>query len=288
MTEDVPGRGAEGRTVPLTDRPVAGVSAEAARAPSRPQPHRVPPWLTPPKTCALGPDEVHVWRATLTVTVPRSRALEETLSPDERERAGRFRFERDRGRFVAARGVLRAILGHYLGRSPGRLEIGYDPRGKPVLAGEDGPDSLAFSVSHSNDLGLFALARGRRIGVDVEHVEGATDADKISQRFFSPRDVAALRALPCEARPRAFLACWTRKEAYAKARGDGLALPLDSFSVSLAPGEPAALLDAREGPGEIARWWLRDLLVDPMYVAAVAVEGQEPSLSCWEWTDHSA
>ena len=210
---------------------------KAARI-TKPDPSR----SSPANALAIGRDEVHVWQATLDRTPSELQSLFDSLAADERARAGRFHFDRDRVRFVVARGVLRAILGRYMNRAPVSLSFRYGSHGKPALAGEADGDAICFNLSHSNGVALYAIARHRAVGVDLERIRFDLPVVEIAERFFSRREVAALRMLPSEQQHQAFFCCWTRKEAYIKARGEGLSLPLDQFDVSLAPGEPAALL----------------------------------------------
>jgi 4'-phosphopantetheinyl transferase len=227
---------------------------------------------------ALADGEVHVWRTPLEQPADRLEDLRRTLAPDERQRAERFHFDKDRRHFVAGRGLLRTLLGRYLGRDPGSLQFAYNPQGKPMLAGEGG--GLRFNLAHSHGLALFAVSRGRELGVDLERIRPEFAGEPVAQRFFSPREVAALRALSGERRHEAFFVCWTRKEAYLKATGKGLSLPLDCFDVSLLPGEPAALLATRHDPTEVGRWSLRALAPAQGYAGALAVEGRGWRLRC--------
>lgn len=215
----------------------------------------------------------------------RVESLRRILTEDERRRADGFCFEEDRERFIAARGILRILLGRYLNLEPGRLNFCYGSHGKPALAEKSGEDTLSFNVSHSHRLALFALARGREVGVDVEYVRSDLELAEIAARFFSPQEAATLRSLPAEMRMEAFFACWTRKEAYIKARSEGLSLALDGFSVSLVPGEPAMLLNTREDPSEAARWTLRELKPGPGYAAALAAKGHGWRLVCRHWPE---
>lgn len=240
-------------------------------------------WTGPTAWPSLGSDEVHLWRASLDAPAGETELLDRVLSADERARADRFRFERDRRRYVIARGVLRSLLGGYLQTGPATVRFQYGRYGKPALGDEDGGDALGFNLSHSEDVALYAISRGRALGVDVERVRPNFGGMAIAERFFSPREVAALRSLPHHEQSAAFFRCWTRKEAYIKARGDGLSLRLDCFDVSLAPGEPAALLDMRDDPDDIARWRLWDVSPDPDYAAALVVEGWDWRLCCWRW-----
>lgn len=242
-------------------------------------------WYPPPKVLMLGGDEVHVWRASLSLTASSVQSLQQTLAADEQARADRFHFQRDREHFIIARGVLRAILGCYLRREPSQLRFCYNSHGKPVLAKESGGDVFRFNVSHSHGLALYAVTRGREVGVDLEHIRPHLDLIEIAERFFSPREVAVLRALPPRMQTYAFFSCWTRKEAYIKAKGEGLSIPLDQFDVSLAPGEPAALLHTQWDDQEASRWSLRELNPGPGYVAALAVFGHHWRLKCWQWPE---
>ncbi len=243
--------------------------------------HAPEPWRFPPQHPRLARDEVHIWRAYLD-----SESIEEVfgvLSIDEWQRAARFCFQRDRERFIAARGILRAILSRYLGITPRQVGFGYNPYGRPFLSSESGGDMLHFNIAHSRDLALYALTREREIGVDLEYVCADRASESAAEQFFSPRETAVLRALPKSVRTEAFFKCWTRKEAYVKARGHGLALPLSEFDVSLNPGEPAQLLRVKGDPHAPSRWSLHDLCPVPGYVATVAVEGRIDSLKCWQW-----
>jgi 4'-phosphopantetheinyl transferase len=239
--------------------------------------------LTPPRSPRLSADEVHVWRASLMRCEEKMVTLLRSLSEDELRRAYRFRFPRDRARFIAARGILREILGRYLHTPPERVRFGYNAYGKPELLDAEERERLCFNLSHAGRVALFAFATGRKVGVDVETLRDDVACAEVAAEFFSRREVEALTALPAHARTRAFYNCWTRKEAYIKARGMGLSLPLACFDVSLAPGEPAALLATRGTEPEAALWSLREIDVGATHVAAVAVEGGCRRLRRWLW-----
>jgi len=240
-------------------------------------------WLDAPERPHLADGEVHVWRASLRQDGGALLGLWESLSADERERAGRFHFRRDRDRFVAARGALRDLLGRYTGVEPRLLRFSYDGYGKPSLDGVTGGGPLRFNVSHSNGLALYAVTRGREVGIDLEFVREDFATLEIAERFFSAREVSVLRTLPPCERAVAFFDCWARKEAYVKARGEGLSYPLALFTVSLTPGEPAALLSTEDDPREAARWSLIELFPGEGYRAALAVKGARPSLRYCRW-----
>lgn len=241
------------------------------------------PWEPGPRRPRLRRDEVHVWRAALARSPAEVEALKGWLSEDELRRAERFHFQHDRSSFVVARGTVREILSLYVGQPPRLLQFGYNPFGKPELAGATGETRLRFNLSHAAGLALFAVAAGREVGVDIEYVRESVPCEDLAAKFFSRREADALMALPAADRTRAFFECWARKEAYIKARGEGLSLPLDSFDVSLAPGEPAALLATREDEPGAASWSLRELTPHPAYAAAVAAEGRGWRLRCWSW-----
>jgi 4'-phosphopantetheinyl transferase len=239
------------------------------------------PWKSPPESIDLLPDEVHVWRASLSVSPSQLQALSPILSADERQRAERFHFEKDRGAFIAGRALVRTLLGRYLHREPSQLEFHYGASGKPRLAGDE--SALRFNLSHSHGLALYAFSRARELGIDVEHIRSNADAEKIAGRIFSAQEVAVFRSLPARQREKAFFDCWTRKEAYIKAKGDGLTAALDAFSVSLSPREPAALRNVRDDATEVSRWSLRGLEPGPGYAGAIVAEGNDWRLKCWEW-----
>ena len=244
-----------------------------------------PVWRRAPAMLLLGNDEVHVWRATLDLPLARVASFEQTLAADERTRAGQFHFQKDRRHFIVARGLLRMILGRYLGQDPRTLRFCSNAYGKPGLAPECGGDAtLSFNVSHAGALALYAVTRNRAVGIDLEDIRMDVECDSISEHFFSPRERRLLRAIPSAQRPEAFFHCWTRKEAYVKARGLGLSIALDQFDVSVSLAEPAALLETREEGQESSHWSLHDLPVGEGYVAALAVEG-DPQLLFWGSSD---
>lgn len=240
-------------------------------------------WNAPPAVLTLSSHDVHVWRTSLELSAAHVQRLRQTLAADEIARAERFYFEKDRRHFIVARGVLRMILSRYLGLDPRQLGFCYSSYGKPALATAPGRDWLRFNVSHSHELALYAITRGREVGIDIEYMRDNLATDTIAESYFSPREVAVLRALPADLRHEAFFTCWTRKEAYIKARGEGLSFPLDQFDVSLAPGEPAALLRTLGDPHEASRWSLQALTPGTGYAAALVVEGHGWQLTCWQW-----
>ena len=220
----------------------------------------------------LSADEVHLWQATLDDQLVES--LEPVLSPDEISRANRFHFAKDRNHYIAARGLLRKLLAAYLGVGGAELQFLYAEKGKPFLK-ENQHGSINFNLAHSYGKAIYAFSQRRELGVDLEFIRDDLADEKIAERFFSPAEIKALQVVPAELRKQAFFNCWTRKEAYIKARGEGLSMPLDEFDVSLTPGEPAALLRNHKDAREVSRWTMRSISVAPGYVAALVVEGQD-------------
>lgn len=217
--------------------------------------------------------EIHVWQAALDRNERDLARLQATLTADEKARADRFRFAKDKNHYTVARGLLRELLGKYLQQPPAGLEFTYGPHGKPALAGKYAASGLAFNLSHSFGLAVFAFAKGRDLGIDVERIQPESAGEDIARRFFSPREVGDLRSLPPEARTEAFFLCWTRKEAYIKGLGTGLYTPLDGFSVSLRPGQPAEFLE-----GVDSRWHVATFEPTEGYAAAVVYDGAPDSV----------
>lgn len=243
-----------------------------------------PRWRRPPARPSLAGGEVHVWSVPLRQTVATTRSCLSVLAPAELRRAERFLFRADRERFVIARASLRIILGRYLRSDPARLRFDYNAYGKPSLAGGDAGETLRFNLSHSGDIALYAFARAREVGVDLERLTPGFASERLARRCFSAEELEAFRALPARRQTEAFFNCWTRKEAYVKARGEGLALSLHDFDVTFAPGEAARLLRVRgDGGGGPRRWSLSALTPAEGYVAALVVQGRGWRLKCWRW-----
>jgi len=237
-------------------------------------------WSTAPSVLTLAVDEVHVWRVEL--DTPSDADLERlagTLAPDERARAASFVFTPDRRRFTVGRAALRSVLAGYLGVAPATIGLGRTAAGRPALTGVLA-GALRFSVSRSAGLALCVVARAHDVGVDVERIMRGVVEDVVQARVLSPVEVAELRAMVPAERERAFFAVWTRKEAYAKARGLGLALPFEEFTVSTDPGV-AVLLAANDD--EPLRWTLRDLDAGPGYAAALAMDKELAGVKLWQW-----
>ncbi|HEY0753466.1 MAG TPA: 4'-phosphopantetheinyl transferase superfamily protein [Ktedonobacteraceae bacterium] len=234
---------------------------------------------------ALTVADVHVWQASLEQPGEYIQRFLQTLAPDEQTRAARFFAEKDRRHFIAARGILRLLLGHYLQMPAAEIAFAYNAYGKPALQSPAPQLALCFNLSHSHEMALYAFALGREVGIDIEYMRDMAmdDVLAIAQNHFSSDEYATLHALPASLRKQGFFNCWTRKEAYIKTRGLGLTIPLDSFDVSLMPGEPALLLTSNEAPHTVASWSLATPAVPLNYAAALMVEGHDYTLSSFTW-----
>jgi 4'-phosphopantetheinyl transferase len=223
---------------------------------------------------------VHIWRIPLTPEAAALAHYQAILVPDERARAARFHFEVHRRRFTVARARMRIVLASYMRCEPAELAFSYASHGKPFLA----DSSLTFNLSHAHEMAILGVTSGRAIGVDIEHLDAKFAGDDIAARYFSEGELRTLRALPQEQRCAAFFRCWTRKEAYIKARGEGLSIPLASFEVCLEDREEL-WLNHHENPGEQAKWQLQNIVVPAGYIAAVVAEGRDLSFRDFDWSD---
>jgi 4'-phosphopantetheinyl transferase len=240
----------------------------------------------------LARDEVQVWRVDLQVLGGDEGRWRERLSEDELARAARFYFSRDRQHYIAGRAMLRTILGRYLDADPKKLVFRYSKKDKPSLDfrnsdATNASENITFNVSHSAGVALLAFGRGREVGIDVEHIRQDFDPSAIARRFFSEYEQKELSAVSSQAKVEAFFRCWTRKEAYIKATGDGLSLPLSEFDVSLLPGEMNALLATRPEASEAQRWLLREVAAGEGYLAALCASGRDWKANGW-WDEAGA
>src|SRR5579864_4206604 len=210
---------------------------------------------------------VHVWPVSTQAPDGVVEQFRSLLAADEIERAARFRFERLQRSFILARGALRVLLGRYLNTEPRDVAFHYGAKGKPTLVA---PARLQFNASHSGDLALFAFTLDCEIGVDVEAIRPMPDMEVVAERFFCAEETAELMALPVGQRDDAFFLCWTRKEAYIKATGEGLSTPLDEFRVTLHPDQPAGFVHFARDPIAARAWSLHDLKPALRYAGALA------------------
>ncbi len=226
-------------------------------------------WLPAPAALTLEAGQIDIWLVELQQPAAVIHALGQLLAEDEVERSDRFYFQADRRRYIVSRGALRRILGGYLGTAPGSLRITTTAYGKPYLLDEP----AHFNVTHSHETALIAVAT-QPVGVDIEYLlRQMDDLDGLACRFFARTEYEQLQSLPARKWPAAFYNCWTRKEAYIKALGEGLSHPLDRFAVTLSPGEPARFVHINDDPAETAAWSLYAFTPASEYVAALAVQG---------------
>ncbi len=234
----------------------------------------------PVSKLSLYSDEVHIWNASVDVPEPCLEHFVQVLSNDEIQRANRFRFDCDRRRFIVAHGLLRYFLSCYCFSAPYEHSFDYNYYGKPGLSRNT---QLHFNMSHSGKYVLYGFTSGREIGVDIEHVRRTENLELIINSYFSNRERDEFSNLPEQFKNKAFFSCWTRKEAYIKAQGKGLSLPLNQFSISFIPGEPVELLETQHNVKEKSRWSLTEIAVNAEYAAAVAVEGHNLSFLNRQW-----
>jgi 4'-phosphopantetheinyl transferase len=217
-----------------------------------------------------------VWIAHVSKALDSLVFLEPCLDGRDRERAARFRFSEDRARFVLGRGLLRKCLGRYLQQTPETIELATTDRGRPVLPHDE---TVQFSISHTHDLVAVALTTDAQIGIDLEFIKLPSDLPGLAKRIFSEEDFQAFQALPDRETLAAFFRVWTRKEAYLKARGEGIAEGLRQISVSLGPEETSVIRDARN-KSTARNWRLLALPVPADYVGSLACDDAGKRLEC--------
>jgi 4'-phosphopantetheinyl transferase len=253
-------------------------------------------WRSPIECPPLLDGEVHIWRSHFSFHVlsdANLRQFSQVLAVDEQERAQRFRSESHRQQFIAARGLLRILLGAYLERDPAQIQFVYGAYGKPLLNASSPSQALHFNLSHSHEMVLYAVTRDRPVGIDIEYLRWVPNVEQLAHRFFSPIEAAAISALPPDQQQTAFFCGWTRKEAYLKATGRGLA-DLSEVEVTLLPADPPRLVnhpssdspDSSEvsnfqGPSE---WTLHHLNPGERYVGALAVQQSCPQVQYLHWS----
>lgn len=215
--------------------------------------------------------DVHLWRSNLSVNPSRTALFWNILSQDEKDRANRFRFEKDRMHYIVARGTLRTLLGQYFGKNAQSLQFTYSEFNKPMLENEQG---LQFNISHAAGLGLFSFTKESDIGVDLERVDESIEVQKLAGRFFSKNEVETIFALAENFQAKAFFYCWTRKEAFIKGHGEGLSLPLDQFEVSILESDVVQLKSIAWSPSETNQWSLYSFEPQRNIVGSLAVKGE--------------
>jgi 4'-phosphopantetheinyl transferase len=220
--------------------------------------------------------QIVVWIAQLSQTQDSLGFLEPCLDAKDRERAVRFKFADDRARFVLGRGLLRKCLGHYLEQTPETIELGYSDLGRPILAHDE---TIQFNISHSNDLIALAVTANAKVGIDVERVERHPDLLELAARIFSEHDLQAFQALPANEALAVFYRVWTRKEAYLKARGEGITEGLPLISASFGPEKTSTITDTRDA-NAAQTWRVVDLFVPNDYMGCLACDDASRPLDC--------
>jgi 4'-phosphopantetheinyl transferase len=233
----------------------------------------------------LSEDDAHVWKASLDQPADMVAKFKPLLSQDEYRRAERFHRPSDRHRFIAGRGILRKIISAYLALAPDEVQFTYNEYGKPFISTDQNCGALSFNLSHSNGMALYAVTRGRRVGVDIEYMREDLATLEVAERFFSKDEFEVLKAVSSDHGTKAFFNCWSRKEAYIKAIGMGVSYPLDRFTVSLASNVAPALLKVDADATEAARWKMYELDVGKGYAAALIVENPPVSLRRFQWNE---
>lgn len=245
-------------------------------------------WNETPAELELSEKYIDIWRTALNLPRQQVDDYRALLSAEEVARANRFKVERKYREYIISRGLLRRVLGHTLKRDPAALVFDYTKHDKPVLAMNRGGAPVCFNVSHSHELTLIAVTLKNLIGIDVEHVRRNVEFKKLAKRYFSPHEAGELDTHTDIDMPRAFFSCWTRKEAYVKALGDGIAFGLNEFSVSVNPSDTEVSLSTHRDRGEAEKWSILNLQAGPEYTAALAVAGRDYKIRCWEYRDSIA
>lgn len=244
--------------------------------------HSIPPWLTPPESLRLGQGEVHVWRGIVDIPSSRLQVYWKTLSQEEQQRAHRLRFPLHRRRWVAARGMLRLLLGRYLDLSSQELEFGTGPHGKPFVQHPTTP-TLFFNISHSQKIALFAFSQESEVGIDVEGSRPHLNHEDIAKRILNAQEQEWLQSLPASKKKSAFLTCWTRKEAFTKAHGIGLTFPLQDITVTFLPHQPPGVVKVADSSLNHHQWTMYDITPRLRYAGALVVAGHPRSIHYWNY-----
>ena len=241
-------------------------------------------WQTPSHPLPLLPQDIHIWKISLRPPRRWLPKLWDLLNGEEQHRAQRYKTQTLQDTFVTARGTLRLILQRYLHLDAAHIRFARGAHGKPYVSDPATSPPLTFNLTHSRDLALLAIAANRQIGIDIEHYGRTANYPGMINRICSPPEQTFLNDLPPEEQQKIFLTCWTRKEAYVKALGQGITFSLKSITVSLDKSKPPGILHVQGKENEALRWSMRELYPDPDYAATLVGEGNNWTHSCWEWT----
>jgi len=240
-------------------------------------------WLVAPLSPVLREDEIHIWRADTPSFETHETMLTGFLSVAEQQKANNFRQRLDRNRNILVRAALRDILGRYTHSDPRSLQFLVTSLGKPQLDSAWNANVPNFSLSGSGSVVLLAFTRTDEVGIDVEAIRSDIDVLEIAQRFFAPGEFQELLRIPVAGRSKAFFNAWTRKEAYVKARGEGIGYGLDRFAVTLRSDQPVRLISDDRSPKEVDEWCLESLPLGPDFSAAFAVRRKDLHRHYWLW-----
>ncbi len=243
-------------------------------------------WRKPPEDLQLDTAYIDVWRSRIDLAKSDVAAYAGTLSRQERERAAKFTFPDKYEEYVVTRGLLRKALSHVLKRSPGTFQFDYTASRKPYLSCSAGDAPVSFNVSHSHGQALVAISVDRNIGIDIEKIRAEVEYEKLARRFFSGAEFEALMRCPPEQRVVAFFATWTRKEAFVKAVGKGIAFGLSEFDVNVNPVEAPVMLATRWNPQHVSKWFMATVDTDENYQATLVADGGEFQMRLWQ--DHAS
>lgn len=237
-------------------------------------------WKPPPNNLTLKSIETHIWRANLDKNNSNFAFLKTHLTKDEVEYAKRFKFKKHSNRFIIARGILRSLLGRYLEVTPRKIKIEYSDYGKPHFQNEK---AINFNISHSKQMAVFAFSKYCNIGIDIEFINKKIEFDEIAKRFFSKNEVKTLNSLSDKDKVIGFYNCWTRKEAFIKAVGEGLSFPLDKFEVSLEPEKPAKIIKINCPQQDVSKWSIYAIKPEHNFVGSCVLEGSIERIKYWNW-----
>ena len=236
-------------------------------------------WQEPKFPLNLLDGAVHVWLGSLDLPGDTLSLLGKLLSAEESDRAGRFRYPADQMKYIAAHGILHILLGWYLELPAAKINLSQNEFGKPTL------ENIKFNLSHSRDLALYAFAENREIGADIEYIRSELVDLHVANQFFARKEVEGLFAMPPHDQKEAFFACWTRKEAFIKAKGAGLSYPLDRFDVSIDPNQIDVQLSVHDHVDESEQWSFHALRPSPGYTACVVAQGSNCKFDCYHFLD---
>ncbi len=239
-------------------------------------------WLPSPDKLSIASEEVHIWQADLNLPWSKIEQLQQTLSPEEQQRADRYRFDRDRQHFIAGRGILRQILSNYVNYNPSKLQFTYSQKGKPSLLTDNFPGKLEFNLSHSRGKALYAIACNRKIGIDLEYIR-PVEVQNLAKRFFCPAEYHALTQLPKPQQEAAFFHAWTCKEAYLKATGEGI-VGLEQVEVSIHCDRPAKIVKIAGNAQAASSWQIEKISINSGYMAALVMQSPGNVIKYWRWT----